>query len=382
MFLFFGAIGKSAQIGLHTWLPDAMEGPTPVSALIHAATMVTAGVYLLLRLSFILEYTVNVKIIISFIGSLSIIFGSLAACFQNDIKSIIAYSTCSQLGYMVVFCGIGAYNIALYHLINHGFFKALLFLVAGSIIHSLYEEQDIRKMGGLFAIFPLSYCFFILGSMSLIGFPFFSGYYSKDFGIELLYTLITPYDKYLYYISILGILFTSFYSFRVIYLVFVRRSSGNNLYYKNAIEAYSIEAIFGLSLLSLGSICIGYFFSDIFVGIGSIFFNDSIFIGENIGRAQLFLEFSLINKSFVTISLKVVPFFFILLGFTLYFMFYVTVFKVMFMHTSKKGMFVMFRLSNQIRFFFHSGFFFNHVYFFYTYALFIKIAVEMFLFEK
>jgi NADH-ubiquinone oxidoreductase chain 5 len=359
-----------------------MEGPTPVSALIHAATMVTAGVYLLLRLSFIIEYTVNVKIIISFIGSLSIIFGSLSACFQNDIKSIIAYSTCSQLGYMVVFCGIGAYNIALYHLINHGFFKALLFLVAGSIIHALYEEQDIRKMGGLFAIFPLSYCFFILGSMSLIGFPFFSGYYSKDSGIELLYMLITPYDKYLYYISVVGILFTSFYSFRVIYMAFIRRSSGTYIYYKNAIEAYSIEAIVGLSVLSVGGIVVGYFFSDIFVGIGSMFFSDSILINVNIGRAQLFLEFSLINQSFLTISLKVFPFLFIVLGLLFYFVFYAISFNVLLMGLDKSNKLKLFSIGNYIRFFFYSGFFFNHVYFSYVYTLFIKIVVNMFLFEK
>jgi NADH:ubiquinone oxidoreductase subunit 5 (subunit L)/multisubunit Na+/H+ antiporter MnhA subunit len=180
MFYFIGIMSKSAQFGLHVWLLDAMEGPTPVSALIHAATMVTAGIFLLIRFSFILEYCTYVKIIIVGIGAASTVFGSLAAATQNDIKSIIAYSTCSQLGYMVAVAGVSGYSIALFHLLNHGFFKALLFLCAGMIIHNFNDEQDIRKMGGLFFLYPFLYGLFSIGSFSLIGVPFLSGYYSKE----------------------------------------------------------------------------------------------------------------------------------------------------------------------------------------------------------
>lgn len=163
-----------------------MEGPTPVSALIHAATMVTAGVFLLIRLSFIIEYVYLIKIFIVFLGSLTALSSSIMGSAQNDIKSIIAYSTCSQLGYMVALCGASAYNLSFFHLINHGFFKALLFLSSGIIIHNFSEEQDLRRMGSLFQVFPLTYSFFILGSLSLCGLPFLSGFYSKDFMLEFL----------------------------------------------------------------------------------------------------------------------------------------------------------------------------------------------------
>ena len=186
-FLFFSAVGKSAQIGLHTWLPDAMEGPTPVSALIHAATMVTAGVFLLIRVSLLLEKAPNVLILVTCVGALTAIFAASVALFQNDIKKIIAYSTCSQLGYMVMSCGLGGYSVGLFHLVNHGFFKALLFLSAGSVIHSLANEQDIRRMGGLAKFLPFTCVVFVIGSLSLVGFPYFSGYYSKDLILELAY---------------------------------------------------------------------------------------------------------------------------------------------------------------------------------------------------
>jgi NADH-ubiquinone oxidoreductase chain 5 len=166
-----------------------MEGPTPVSALIHAATMVTAGVYLLIRFSFILEYVYFLKFLIAFIGILTTILASFIGTVQNDLKSIIAYSTCSQLGYMVALCGVSGYSISFFHLFNHGFFKALLFLSAGSVIHHFIEEQDIRKMGGLFYVLPLTYTFFFIGSCSLIGVPFLSGFYSKDYILEFLFIL-------------------------------------------------------------------------------------------------------------------------------------------------------------------------------------------------
>lgn len=183
-FLFIGVIGKSAQIGLHTWLPDAMEGPTPVSALIHAATMVTAGVFLLIRCSPIFEFSPTILMLICLVGSLTTFFAATAGMLQHDIKKVIAFSTCSQLGYMVFACGLSAYNLSLFHLYTHAFFKALLFLSAGAIIHGLYNEQDIRRMGGLIYIMPLTYIFFLIGSLALIGFPFLSGFYSKDAILE------------------------------------------------------------------------------------------------------------------------------------------------------------------------------------------------------
>ena len=185
LLLLLGAMGKSAQIGLHTWLPDAMEGPTPVSALIHAATMVTAGIFLISRCSFIFEYSQTILNLVAIIGSLTAFFAASTGLFQNDIKKIIAYSTCSQLGYMLFSCGLSGYNLAIFHLYNHAFFKALLFLGAGAIIHSVMDEQDIRRMGGFSKVLPYTYICFLIGSLALIGFPFFSGFYSKDPIIEL-----------------------------------------------------------------------------------------------------------------------------------------------------------------------------------------------------
>ena len=184
LLLFLGAVGKSAQIGLHTLLPDAMEGPTPVSALIHAATMVTAGVFLLIRCSCIIEYSPRVLILISCWGGVTALISGTIGVVQNDIKKIIAYSTCSQLGYMVLACGLSSYNLGLFHLFNHAFFKALLFLSAGSIIHILNNEQDIRRMGGLAKLSPFIYTNMVIASLALAGFPFLSGFYSKDLIIE------------------------------------------------------------------------------------------------------------------------------------------------------------------------------------------------------
>jgi NADH-ubiquinone oxidoreductase chain 5 len=189
--LFIGAMGKSAQIGLHTWLPDAMEGPTPVSALIHAATMVTAGIFLIIRCSPLFEYSPIVLNAITIIGGLTAFFAATIGLVQNDIKKIIAYSTCSQLGYMAFACGTSNYAASLFHLSNHAFFKALLFLGAGAVIHSLGNEQDIRKMGGLIQVMPFTYAMMLIGSLSLVGFPFLSGFYSKDVILELAFAKYT-----------------------------------------------------------------------------------------------------------------------------------------------------------------------------------------------
>jgi NADH-ubiquinone oxidoreductase chain 5 len=186
--LFIGAVGKSAQIGLHTWLPDAMEGPTPVSALIHAATMVTAGVFLIARCSPIFEYSGSVLNIVIFFGAMTAFFAATTGLVQNDLKRVIAYSTCSQLGYMIFSCGLSSYQVSIFHLSNHAFFKALLFLSAGSVIHAMADEQDMRKMGGLVKILPFTYAMIFIGSISLMGFPFLTGFYSKDVIIEVAYS--------------------------------------------------------------------------------------------------------------------------------------------------------------------------------------------------
>jgi NADH-ubiquinone oxidoreductase chain 5 len=185
IFLFIGAIGKSAQLGLHTWLPDAMEGPTPVSALIHAATMVTAGVFLMTRFSPLLEYSSFLLFILTIFGSATAFFAAVTGAFQNDLKKVIAYSTCSQLGYMIFACGLSNYHVSMFHLSNHAFFKALLFLSAGSVIHAVSDEQDMRRMGALIKFLPLTYSLMLIGSLTLAGFPFLTGFYSKDFIIEL-----------------------------------------------------------------------------------------------------------------------------------------------------------------------------------------------------
>jgi NADH-ubiquinone oxidoreductase chain 5 len=185
--IFIGAVGKSAQIGLHTWLPDAMEGPTPVSALIHAATMVTAGVFVILRSSPLLEYSNFTLLIVTVIGCLTAFMAATIGVVQNDLKKVIAYSTCSQLGYMIFACGLSNYTISLFHLMNHAFFKALLFLSAGSVIHAMADEQDMRKMGGLIKVIPVTYVMIVIGSLALMGFPFLTGFYSKDILLELSY---------------------------------------------------------------------------------------------------------------------------------------------------------------------------------------------------
>nr|AER54518.1 NADH dehydrogenase subunit 5 [Chrysaora sp. EK-2011] len=254
--LLIGAIGKSAQIGLHTWLPDAMEGPTPVSALIHAATMVTAGVYLIIRSSPIFEMSNIALIATGLVGAITALFAATVGLAQNDIKKIIAYSTCSQLGFMVLVCGISYYSVGLFHLINHAFFKALLFLGAGSVIHALTDEQDIRKMGSSILSLPLSYTFILIGSLALAGTPFLTGYYSKDLLLEL-----TTKEYHLIIVCWLGLtatFLTAFYSFKLITRTFLLYQN----YYKNTwISAHEgeLNIIIPLIILSLGSIFFGFF---------------------------------------------------------------------------------------------------------------------------
>lgn len=254
-----GVMAKSAQIGLHMWLPDAMEGPTPVSALIHAATMVTAGVFLIIRVSPLLELTPLVLLIIVMLGSLTCFMSGTMGLVQSDLKKVIAYSTCSQLGYMVMICGFSYYYCGLFHLFNHGFFKALLFLSAGSIIHAVNNEQDMRKSGGLKPSLPLSYISVIIGSLSLCGLPFLTGFYSKDLLIELIFS-----NHYLYFALWLGIItafLTSFYSFRLIYYSFFFSPSITKRSYIFVHEG-SWNLFTPLLVLILLSVSIGYFSSN------------------------------------------------------------------------------------------------------------------------
>jgi len=220
IFLFIGAMGKSAQFFLHTWLPDAMEGPTPVSALIHAATMVTAGVFLVVRCSPIFEYSQVALNFVAIIGMITAFFAASVAVVQNDIKRIIAYSTCSQLGYMFFATGVGAYHVAIFHLFTHAFFKALLFLGSGSVIHALKDEQDIRNMGGIWKKMPLTWISMIIGTLALTGFPFLSGYYSKDAIIEFAYLKGTNIGYFAAGIGIITAVLTAIYSWRLIFKTF------------------------------------------------------------------------------------------------------------------------------------------------------------------
>jgi NADH-quinone oxidoreductase subunit L len=259
-----GAMAKSAQFGLHVWLPDAMEGPTPVSALIHAATMVTAGVFLLIRLSFLFEYVPIVKTAITSIGAVTAIFAAIVGLFQKDIKRIIAYSTCSQLGYMFMACGISAYSAALFHLITHAFFKALLFLSAGSVIHAMSGEQNIRKMGGLYKRIPFTYVLVWIGSLALAGVPFFAGYFSKDWILELLYLHGDAEGSVIPYVIGISVVFlTSFYSWRLIYLVF-----HGNIKADERVQAHVHEAPLIMQVpkivLAVGAITIGWLLNDFF----------------------------------------------------------------------------------------------------------------------
>lgn len=276
-FLFVGAVGKSAQLGLHTWLPDAMEGPTPVSALIHAATMVTAGVFLIARCSPIYEFASTIKEIIVLFGAMTAFFAATVGLLQNDLKKVIAYSTCSQLGYMVFACGLSNYSVGVFHLANHAFFKALLFLGAGSVIHAVADEQDMRKMGGLRYLVPFTYSMMVIGSLALIGFPFLTGFYSKDLILEVAYGKFTTVGHFSYYLGTMGAFLTAFYSTRLTYLTFLSKPNG----YKSVIcAAYdsSYQICIALGCLAIPSIFIGYYTKDMIVGLGTDFWGSAIYV--------------------------------------------------------------------------------------------------------
>lgn len=331
IFLFFGAVGKSAQLGLHTWLPDAMEGPTPVSALIHAATMVTAGVFLMIRFSPLLEFTPFVLFLMVIFGALTAFFASMVGVFQNDLKKIIAYSTCSQLGYMIFCCGLSNYSVGMFHLSNHAFFKALLFLCAGSVIHAVSDEQDIRKMGSLINFLPLTYSLMLIGSLALIGFPFLTGFYSKDFILELSqvfrYSNVDlTYGSFACWLGNISVFFTAFYSFRLIYLTFINNFNGSKIVLERIHES-SFLMIFPLIILTFGSIFVGFLTKEFFIGIGTDFWGNSIF---TFPMNLFFLE-----AEFLPIFIKWLPFFLSLIG--LLIASYINIFNYVFFTYSKNN---------------------------------------------
>ena len=272
--LLIGAMAKSSQIGLHVWLPMAMEGPTPVSALIHAATMVTAGVYLLMRASPLIEYSSTVLILCLWVGAITSVFSSLIGLFQQDIKKVIAYSTMSQLGMMVIAVGLSSYNVALFHLVNHAFYKGLLFLAAGSVIHAVGDNQDFRKYGGLRLFLPLTYSVMVIASLSLVAFPFMTGFYSKDFILESAYGQFYFSSISVYFVAVIAAIFTTLYSTKVLYLTFLANPNGPFNNYKIAHES-DIYMSVPLIILALFSVFFGFLTKDIFIGLGTGFFIDN-----------------------------------------------------------------------------------------------------------
>jgi len=318
-FLFIGCMGKSAQIGLHTWLPDAMEGPTPVSALLHAATMVTAGVFLLVRCSFIFQEAHYILPFITLIGALTTFLAASTAIVQNDIKKVIAYSTCSQLGYMVMACGLSNFNGAMFHLYNHAFFKALLFLTAGSIIHALDNEQDLRKMGGLINILPFSYTMMLIGSLALMGFPFLSGYYSKEFILEVALSKSTVTGDFAFWLGSLSSGCTAFYSIRSLIFIFFGKTNSHKKIIEQAHDTPvgMKEPLFILATLSIFT---GYISKDFFIGLGTPFWGNSIIYYSCNYYSNVYAEF-------LPFNFKVIPLIFSFVGSFLAFFLYTYVFK-------------------------------------------------------
>jgi NADH-quinone oxidoreductase subunit L len=275
IFLFMGAMGKSAQFLLHTWLPDAMEGPTPVSALIHAATMVTAGVFMVARLSPLFELAPTAQAVVMFFGATTAFFAATIGLVQNDIKRIVAYSTCSQLGYMFVAMGAGAYSVGMFHLFTHAFFKALLFLGSGSVIYAMHHEQDIRMMGGLWRKIPYTFGVMTIGTLALTGFPLFAGYFSKDAIIESAYASHNPLGTYAFILTVGAAGLTAFYSWRLIFKTFFGEPHDQE-HYEGAHES-PLWMLIPIGVLAVGSILSGFPFKELFAGHGvEEFFRDSV----------------------------------------------------------------------------------------------------------
>jgi len=311
LFLFIGAMGKSAQFLLHTWLPDAMEGPTPVSALIHAATMVTAGVFLVVRCSPLFEYSQTALNVVTIVGMTTAIFAASVALVQNDIKKIIAYSTCSQLGYMFFAAGIGAYHVAMFHLFTHAFFKALLFLGSGSVIHAFKDEQDIRNMGGVRKKLPYTYLLMLIGTLALTGFPFLSGFYSKDAIIEFAYLRNSSLGNYAATIGIFVAFLTSIYSWRLFFKTF-HGSYNNKKIPINDTHESPIVMLIPLFFLGFGALFAGYFFKETFIGHHSNeFWQTSIFFLNELKHDPVPLWFLLLTPVLVVISIPLSFYYFV-----------------------------------------------------------------------
>jgi NADH-quinone oxidoreductase subunit L len=292
LFLFMGAMGKSAQFLLHTWLPDAMEGPTPVSALIHAATMVTAGVFMVARLSPLFELAPNAAAFVTLVGATTAFFAATVGLVQNDIKRIVAYSTCSQLGYMFVAMGVGAYSVGMFHLFTHAFFKALLFLGSGSVIMAMHHEQDIRMMGGLRAKIPFTYWTMVIGTLALTGFPLTAGYFSKDAIIEAAYAGKNAFAFYAFLMTVVAACLTSFYSWRLIFKTF-HGTPHNQHHFEEAKESPPVILI-PLGALAAGSILAGLPFKELFAGHGiETFFRESLKQGDAIIEAMHQVPFAI-----------------------------------------------------------------------------------------
>jgi NADH-ubiquinone oxidoreductase chain 5 len=313
LLLFLGAVGKSAQLFLHVWLPDAMEGPTPVSSLIHAATLVTAGVFLIARSSFIYEHTNNVLNFVVVLGALTSFVASTTGLVQNDLKRVIAYSTCSQLGYMVFACGLSNYSVGIFHLSNHAFFKSLLFLSAGSLIHGVNDEQDLRKLGGLKNLLPFTYSMMIIGSLALIGFPFLTGFYSKDLILEAAYGKYTLEGYFSYFLGTVGAFLTAFYSTRLLHLAFLAKPTGHKQVITFAGDS-NIQICLALGSLAIPSIFVGYYTKDMMVGVGSHFFGTAIYTSV--------ASYNIFDAEFIPLFYKTLPVHFSLFGTFLAFVFY------------------------------------------------------------
>ena len=313
--LFIGAMGKSAQIGLHTWLPDAMEGPTPVSALIHAATMVTAGVFLVCRMSPLLEFAPFALNVITIVGAMTAIFAATIGLTQFDIKRVIAYSTCSQLGYMFFAAGVSAYPASMFHLTTHAFFKALLFLGAGSVIHAMSDEQDMRKMGGIWKKIPITYALMWVGSLALAGIPFFAGYYSKDLILEAAWAASSNSGYFAFWLGCLAAFLTAFYSWRVLLLTFHGDFNSSKEVLDHVHES-PIVMLIPLFVLAFGAIFSGWYFYNDFVGYNwKEFWGNSIFISEKHKAFKL--------AHYVPLWVKYLPIFLAILGILCAYLFYV-----------------------------------------------------------
>ena len=310
VFLFIGAMGKSAQFLLHTWLPDAMEGPTPVSALIHAATMVTAGVFLVVRCSPIFEYSQFAMNLVAIIGMITALFAASVALVQNDIKKIIAYSTCSQLGYMFFAAGVGAYHIAMFHLFTHAFFKALLFLGAGSVIHAFHEEQDISKMGGVWKKIPYTMILMLIGTLALTGFPFLSGFYSKDAIIEFAYLKDTSVGYYACSVGVFTAFLTAIYSWRLFFKTFLGKYNNKSIPIEKTHES-PLVMIIPLIILAIGALLAGYFFKDLFIGNNSTFWNESILFLDFVKLENIPIWLIIITPTIITLAIPLSYFLYI-----------------------------------------------------------------------